>query len=152
MGVAAVPDEAEGWGVYTGSLESLQQALAEFPKVAGGQVSQAIEHCLLVLQGAAADYPPAPPGSSYIRTGTLGRLWTSATRVVEQVGAWLMGRVDNATPYGPFVQDPERQAWMHVGRWLTTDKIVEQNLEVVAQILEDAGGEIVHSLAQRVGG
>lgn len=68
-----------------------------------------------------AHYPPPPPDSSYTRTGTLGRSW--ATR--HELGA---GRFDGETgtnvDYGPYVQDAERQAWMHRDRWNNTDENV----------------------------
>jgi hypothetical protein len=67
-------------------------------------------------QSHLAQYPTAPSGSSYTRTGTLGKGWTLETHAV---ASDINTVVSNATPYGHFVQD-EPQAWMHVGRWNNT--------------------------------
>jgi len=133
-------------------LNELMEAFANFPAIAAGEVSKAVEKALMLLQGAAADYPPEPPGSTYRRTGTLGRLWTSAKRVVEQErsGAFVVGRVDNAAPYGPYVQDPQEQAPVHRGRWKTTDQIVREHQAEVDDILAEAGARMVQQVAEAV--
>lgn len=62
-------------------------------------------------------YPPPPPGSTYKRTGALGRGWLHRTE-----GAQGVVRLENAVPYATYVQGP-RQAWMHVGRWATVEEV-----------------------------
>jgi hypothetical protein len=136
--------------VTVDGLSELLEAFANFPTIAAGEISKAVEKALLLLQGAAADYPPKPPESTYRRTGTLGRLWTSAARVVEEnvSGAFVVGRVGNATPYGPYVQDPKEQAKVHRGRWKTTEQIVQEHRAEIDDILAEAGAQIVERIAE----
>lgn len=89
-------------------------------------LEEPFERGLLRMQGAMAQYPAPRTGSRYVRTGTLGRRWTSAPRVLTP----LQGRVVNNTRYGPVVQrDPSEgqpsQAWMHQGRWQTDKEVME---------------------------
>jgi hypothetical protein len=142
------------WEGFQEELQQLTEALAEFPRIAAGDVRGGVEKALLLLQGRAAEYPPAPVGSGYRRTGTLGRLWAGATRVVElgESGAFVQGRVGNATPYSPYVQGPDDQAQVHKGRWQTTDQIVDAAGDEIGLILEDAGASIVRHLAEEAEG
>jgi len=143
------------WEGFQKDLQELTQALADFPRIAAGDVRAGVEKALLLLQGRAAEYPPARQGSTYRRTGTLGRLWTSATRVVElggESGAFVQGRVGNAVPYARFVQGPSDQAAIHRDRWLTTEQVVEQADQEIGMILDEAGGAIVRHLAEEATG
>ena len=83
--------------------------------------------------------------------GTLGRLWTAATPQVTVGGHVLDARISNATPYGPYVQDPERQAAQHRGRWKTTDEIVREHVGEVGPLLAQAGYRIVERVAEVAG-
>lgn len=145
--------EQQGFEVFQRDLDQLMEALASFPQVAAGETGLAIEQALMLLQGDAADYPPQPADSTYRRTGTLGRLWVGARRVVQTggSGAFVVGRVGNATPYGPYVQSPDEQAQVHQGVWRDTDQIVQDNEAGVAMILEQAGGAIVEQVAGAIG-
>jgi hypothetical protein len=142
------------WDGFEADVERARQALGNFPQVAGGRIRNAVERALLLLQGKAAVYPPAPSSSTYRRTGTLGRLWTSAARVVEMgSGAFVSGRVGNATPYGPWVQDPDQQSAVHKAHgWKTTGQIVAEADGAIEQIIGTAGGEIVQDLAREIEG
>jgi len=135
---------------FEGDLQQLLDALGAFPDIAQSRVSGAIEKGLLLLQGRMAVYPPAPMGSTYRRTGTLGRTWTSAARVVEmESGAFVSGRVGNATPYGPWVQHPEDQTAVHKAHgWKTTADVLAESENDIAEILVEAGGSIVQDLAR----
>ena len=82
-----------------------------------------------------ASYPPAPPTSRYRRTGTLGRRWTSETRVTSDS---LRGEIGNNTSYGPFVQSSEDQAHMHVGRWQTDQQVADDNEATIVSDFERA--------------
>lgn len=144
--------ETEGFDDFQAQAEQLIQALANFPQIAATVVGRAMDRALILLQGDAADYPEATADSTYRRTGTLGRLWAGGARVVKMEGSGagfsLVGRVGNATPYGPYVQDPDRQAQMHRGRWRTTDQVVRDNAAGIQMILARAGDDIVARVAQ----
>jgi hypothetical protein len=86
---------------------------------------------VLRLQAYMQDYPPAPPLSRYVRTGTLGRRWTTQ---VDRNANGLVGKVGNNVPYGPWVQSAQFQARFHARTgWRTDERAVEQNrAEIVA--------------------
>ena len=129
--------------------EELMQAFQSFPEIAQGEIEKVLEKVLLLLQGAIADYPPQVSDATYRRTGTLGRLWTTAVREVYEISHSVWGgRVGNAVPYGPYVQDPDRQAPWHADRWKTTDDVIEENEQAIAALLLQAGGNIVEEVAK----
>ena len=78
-----------------------------------------LERSLERLRSSLAQYPEQPPDSDYVRTGTLGRSWDIDYTVEGQTVA---GQTGTAVRYAPYVQDAERQAWMHRGRWENTDQ------------------------------
>lgn len=130
-------------------VEGLADLLRTFdvlPGIAADELGKAMDRALLLLQGDMADYPPPPPGSTYRRTGTLGRRWTSARREVEITGGMLQGRVGNNTPYGPYVQDPAQQAQVHRGRWQTTADVVDDRRDDIQKILD----RMIQDLEKRV--
>jgi len=123
-------------------------------EASGGAMSElqiVATQALTLLATYAAEYPARPADSGYRRTGTLGRLWTAAVPQVTVGGHVLEARISNATPYGPYVQDRERQARQHQERWRTTDKIVAEHVAEVGPLLARAGYEIVERVAEVVG-
>lgn len=96
---------------------------------------------------AMADYPPAPDGSSYIRTGTLGRRWTQTQPAVTASTTELRVAVGNNTIYGPWVQSERFQARMHRGRWQTD----EQELDRAADPLVAELNALVQAELDRMG-
>lgn len=79
-------------------------------------------------------YPAAPIGSTYRRTGTLGR---SISTDVKPVGGSVTGIIGTPVEYAPYVIDEDRQAWMHRGRWWTLQSVVRKSLDRVVEILGD---------------
>ena len=84
-------------------------------------------------------YAP-PPVPTYRRTGDLGRSWTfqiaaTTNGVTGTLGNAVRSRVTGRA-YGPYVMDPQQQAWMHQGRWPTTDDIAEQQTPTARRLFE----------------
>lgn len=75
------------------------------------------------IQARMMEYPAGRTGSSYVRTGTLGRRWTTD---VTPTGNDLIGKVGNNTTYGPFVQSEMFQAAIHEGRWQTDAQVMRE--------------------------
>lgn len=96
-----------------------------------------VEDILTEIAGDAANYPPPPDGSTYVRTFTLRDGWLDAQPSFDMSGDTLMAVLTNPTPYGGYVQGPDDQAWMHEGRWRTTDAIMDSWEGRVAQAIED---------------
>lgn len=90
------------------------------------------------VEAAAKEYPPPPPGSTYVRTYALRDNWNVRTQRRD-----FSVIIENPTEYAPFVQG-ESQATVHRGRWKTlkktaeskTDEIVKKLKEQVDRILE----------------
>ena len=82
-----------------------------------------------VLHEAIATYPPPPPNSTYVRTGTLGRRWTTKVQTLTT----FRGTIGNNTVYAPDVQDAAKQRPIHRGRWQTIQSVVsEKRGEILA--------------------
>lgn len=76
-------------------------------------------------------YPAPPSGSTYRRTGTLGRRWTTRPiRTTTEVGR----EIGNNTEYAPRVQSDELQATVHRGRWQTDAQVLRRE---APQIVRD---------------
>ena len=93
---------------------------------------------LALLHGQLATYPAPPMNSSYRRTGTLGRSWT--TKVTPGVDG-IVGEIGTDVPYAPFVQGgsgPRQQAWMHQGRWQTDEQVIHANESRIRALFRDA--------------
>ena len=80
-------------------------------------------------------YPAQPSGSTYRRTGLLGRRW------VFKVRAGLFGAsvtAGNNTVYAQWVQSEAKQAWMHEGRWQTEEQVLEANVDYIEKEVNEA--------------
>jgi len=90
------------------------------------------------IQGYMADYPPEPARSTYRRTGTLARKWT--TKIDEGMGG-MVGIIGNNTSYGPWVQSSAFQARVHQSRWQTDrDAVRDNEAEIVADFEREIQG------------
>lgn len=83
------------------------------------------------------DYPAPPPGSTYRRTGTLGR---SITTRVEKLGRNWAGYIGTNVVYAPWVISSSKvgsrgpQARVHIGRWFTLQQLVKSSGEAIYRI------------------
>lgn len=101
------------------------------------QQTEFLESTLLsaatVIQGNLAEYPAPPSGSTYRRTGTLGRRWTSrkssnSNQIAVEVG--------NNTSYAIYVQGAGTQAsWMR--HWQTDAQVAEQSLPTIQALIQN---------------
>jgi len=102
----------------------------------------AMERSLELVRGEMADYPPPPPGSTYIRGGPrsekLGQRWTTARPVISNISGGLEGKIGNNASYAPWVQNRQFQARVHQGRWQTDEDVLERNERRIRQEFEDA--------------
>lgn len=92
------------------------------------------------LQRDMANYPPARPGSSYVRTGTYGRRWTT---LIRESGQGMVGTIGNNTVYAPAVGSERFQARVHRNRWLTDQRAVERNRQAIVDDFERAIQRVV---------
>ena len=73
----------------------------------------------------------------YKRTMKLGQGWTS--KIETNVGGPLgmRGVVGNVRSYGPFVQDENKQAAIHKGRWPTTASVATAERDRIVKDFHD---------------
>ena len=148
------PLEVSGFAEFERDLEKLQRALENAKRTVPRVMGQTITQALLILQGEAAIYPAAVPDSAYVRTGTLGRRWTTATRVLgASAGGWIAGTVGNNTWYGPFVQDEEEQTTAHRAHgWKTIQQVAREQTATIDRLLSQAGVQIGEAIIEEAGG
>lgn len=116
-------------------IKGAKELIARFNKLDVLEVVRpAMQRSVLRLQGAMQVYPPAPAHSRYVRTGTLGRRWTTN---VNRSGGKLTGKVGNNTEYGPFVQSKRFQRRFHQRTgWVTDDKALRDNQTAIVADFE----------------
>ena len=99
-----------------------------------------MNRAVLRVQARMADYPTQRTGSTYVRTGTLGRRWTTK---VTKLPDGVEGRVGNVTVYGPLVQSSMFQTKAHKkGGWQTDARVMNEEAPAIIrdfkQAIEDA--------------
>lgn len=114
----------------TVSIAGLDDALRRLERAAGDEaLRRGMVRAVERLRNRMADYPQQRRGSSYRRTGTLGRRWETR---VESASGGVRGRVGNYTvDYAPLVQSHRFQARVHRGRWQTDQQVIERETETI---------------------
>ena len=114
--------------------EELERRGLDILQVLGGPLDRGAFR----VEGGMKVYPPPPSASTYVRTGTLGRRWT--TRPIREANA--VGReVGNNTDYGPQVQSDELQATVHRGRWQTDAQVLRREAPAILRDVDDTLAE-----------
>lgn len=138
--------------IKVSGLSELRERMGRFPEKLDEGMEQAMKVTLLLVHGAMPGYPPAPMGSTYRRTGTLGRtLGSSATGgassqpeiyTVEKMGHGWEGRFGTRLKYAPYVIGDEQQAKVHQGRWWVLSDVatraqgkIQRNWELLAKYM-----------------
>lgn len=117
-------------------------ALNRYPELAMPEFQAASEASLLGLIPEVSDYPSAPAGSSYRRTGTLGRLWTAAKPEWRPMGTGFEGSIGNATPYGHWVQGEDQASRMAAIGWVQAEKRLQAAKSRIEAIFRAAARRI----------
>lgn len=91
-------------------------------------------------------YPPPPPGSTYQRTGNLGRGWAAADAAPVTNDARLV--IENAVDYADEVQGAN-QAQVHRGRWATVEEVQQRRAAEVQGLYAQAAQNAVGTLARQ---
>jgi len=91
----------------------------------------------------AATYPPELPNQRYRRTNKLHDEWINAQPQFDLQGETLLATLTNPINYGPPVMGADDQRAAFVGRWRTTDQIMDAWEARVAARVEDAVGRLV---------
>jgi hypothetical protein len=123
-------------------LEKVVQKMAQFPAKLKIQMKRNMMASLDVLQENVPPYPQPPANSTYKRTGTLGKSIGGGTMKpaiynVTGSGMDVVGKYGTKLSYAKYVIDPEQQAYMHRGRWWTTETMVEKAKNKIIKIWND---------------
>ena len=115
----------------------VRRMLAATPAALERAMRGAMNDATALLLRDLQTYPPQRTGSSYVRTGTLRRSWS---REIDGQGLAMRGIVgsnENMAPYNRFVQDQDRQAAVHRGRWTNTvQDVVSRNESAIQDMFE----------------
>ena len=128
-------------------VQGLEKMLARFGdsnKIVNAEIKKAMQKAVYYLQGKVSVYPAPPPMSTYRRTGTLGRSFTSE---IKGVGGEIRGIVGTAIPYAPYVIGP-KQAAIHKGRW----KRMKQHAKEQAGKIEEFFAKATVAITRRLAG
>jgi hypothetical protein len=119
------------------TITGMEELIAKLGKVAAiDTLERPMDQSLLLGEAYMKDYPPAPPRSRYVRTGTLGRRWTTN---VERKSDGLVGKVGNNTPYGPWVQSAQFQTRFHARTgWRTDEQFIRENETAIRDFFQQA--------------
>ena len=120
-------------GIDIVGLAPLLAQLESFPAIVGPELERTTRAALLIVVADLKQYPPEPMGSTYRRTNNLGRGWSEAVPTISMGGAVFEARLVNSlarkpdgSSYGPYVQDEQEQSPVHMGRWSTTQDVLER--------------------------
>jgi hypothetical protein len=99
---------------------------SRWPNRLDAAIRGTLEDGSTLMLGEITRYPPPPTGSRYVRTNTLFRSW-SRKPITKETWGWrvVIGSSGNIAPYNRWVQDRDRQAAQHRGRWRTAQDIIE---------------------------
>ena len=108
----------------------LPQRMMRYPDEMRREMDKTMKQSLAHVQGSVPSYPSPPSGSSYIRTGTLGRsIGIGGKAEIYEVKAFGRGyeaRLGTRLSYARYVIGGQTQAWMHKGRWWTTKTVADK--------------------------
>ena len=142
-------------------LDELIRRMQAFPTQLKAAMDATMDAAMLVLWENVPPYPPPPDGSTYTRTGTLGRTLgsgpgggkasgTPEVYEVRELGGGYVGRFGTNLEYAPYVIGDDDQA-RHMQHWWKIGSIAGKSEEKIrglfatlaeklAQFLEGKGG------------
>lgn len=118
----------------------LPQRMRNYPDKLEREMEQTMKQTLLRVQGSVPQYPSPPSGSSYVRTGTLGRSIGLGGQAdiyeTRRIGGGYEARLGTRLDYAPYVIGDNEQAWMHKGRWWTLKSVAEKAKPGIERLFE----------------
>lgn len=107
--------------------KAAQQLFQQMPQRVDIAMRGTMEDSSSFFLARMKDYPAKRPGSSYVRTGTLMRSWNRKP-ITRTSSGWqiIVGSNGFIAPYNRYVQDRDRQARIHRGRWQTAQDEAER--------------------------
>jgi hypothetical protein len=141
---------ADTFTVDVSAITQLAAAFRAAPAFAEQEMRKASDASLYLVVATLKEYPPERPGQTYVRTRLLGRTWQAARPTWQAAANGFQGRVGNATPYGPRVQQEGNQAAVHQGRWTTDAQALEQNRDGIDEQFVGANQRTLQHIAEAI--
>lgn len=124
------------------SIEGLDRVLKKLNYTAD-QLRRAMitpmKRAMYHVKGSIPPYPVVPAGSTYSRTGLLGRSYKTR---VESRGSNTVGVLGTAVSYSPYVVDEEQQVWYN-RHWYTLQKVVRDDIPAIVRIFAEWVGDLL---------
>lgn len=128
-------------------LDEIRERMRQFPQKWAQVLSFTFRASLLKVWELIPPYPPEPPESTYIRTGTLGRSLGSSEAGGHTGGSPDIFEIDLGQPYSsasfgtrleyaPYVIGEQEQAQVHQGRWWTMLKLANISKPHILRLFE----------------
>lgn len=128
-------------------LKEIQERMQEYPQKLNAAIRKTMQAAILALWETVPPYPEPPEGSTYRRTGTLGRTLGSGESggkasstpdiyEVKKMGSAYEGRFGSSLEYAPYVIGDDTQAEVHRGRWWTMKVIAERATAKIDRLFE----------------
>ncbi len=133
------------------NLAPLLAALDAYPDIARPILEDASSAALLGHIPELATYPPAPPNSTYRRTGLLGRTWTSARPEFAPLSSGFEASIGNATPYAEDVQGEQQLVLFKRIGWSNTPDVVARRQADTEAYFEAALQRITEAIDVKAG-
>lgn len=122
---------AGGPFVSIDGLEELDQLFSLLISL-GENIGEPARELLEFMLGLIQDYPPAPGGSTYLRTRRLELSWF----IVPPSGSELGKILSLGVAYASLVQQYGSQAGVHIGRWPTDQSVAEAADDKALELLD----------------
>lgn len=141
-------------------LKELRRRFRRFPKVYRREVKATLNAGLGVLWENVPPYPPQPQGSTYKRTGTLGRSLGSDMgggktqgqpdifEVRKQGPNMDVGKFGTRTEYAPYVIGDKQQAQQNA-HWWTISTIADNAKGKILRLFKDMARDLARFLEGR---
>jgi hypothetical protein len=136
-------------------LDELIARMKAYPGELRKSLALTVTSALTVLWENVPPYPSPPDGSTYDRTGTLGRSLGSGTSggaagkpdvfVVKALGSGYEGRFGSNVDYAPYVIGEGTQS-KHMGHWWTIKTIAEKSQEKILRLFVTLGEKLASFL------
>ena len=112
------------------TIRGEKELKAKLAKLSRLDAEKAMKAMGLHLAGKMKAYPPARPESRYQRTRTLANRWDVTSKRDQAT-------VLNRTPYSPYVQGDDTQAWFHkLTGWQTLKATAKANINEMVALLK----------------
>lgn len=144
-------------------LKELLGSMTKYPMELVKTVAVGMSASLNTLWENVPPYPAPPDGSTYRRTGTLGRTLGASTSggttgsgpsiyKIKQLGQGnFEGVFGTNLEYSSYVIGDTQQAKVHQGRWWTIKTIAEKSADKINQIWQSVGDKLAAFLERKQG-